>query len=111
MKDFFDVWYLAETYDFAGKDLSSAILSSFSNRNTELPMDLKAKMIPVAKDSSKEPQWRGFIQNNRLEGAPESFEHVVERLIDFLEPVIRALNNEQTLEATWRAPGPWTRGS
>ena len=111
IKDFFDVWYLAKTYDFAGIDLSSAILKTFSNRGTELPLAFKANMVDVARDSPKEPQWRGFIRNNRLEDAPESFEQVVEAIIEFLEPVIDALKKEQTFNATWRALGSWVSTS
>jgi predicted nucleotidyltransferase component of viral defense system len=111
MKDFFDVWYLAKMYDFAGIDLSSAILSTFSNRETELPLDVKARMTAVAKDSSKNPQWQGFIRNNRLEDAPESFSQVVEAIIEFLEPVINALIKGQIFDVTWRAPGAWVNTS
>jgi len=36
MKDFFDVWLLANISDFSGADLSAAILATFRKRGTEL---------------------------------------------------------------------------
>ena len=40
MKDFYDVWLLAQEMSFDGSILSAAIAATFERRNTELPKEL-----------------------------------------------------------------------
>ncbi len=107
MKDFFDIWLLCKHYDFDGRRLAEAILSTFSNRGTELPNDLSAKMAAVVEDPTKDIQWRGFIKNSRLENAPDSFERVVDPIVGFLGPIVKTLFDGNAFELKWEAPGPW----
>ena len=63
MKDFFDLWLLAATFEFAGEVLARAIQATFERRRTPLP-----ETIPIALtadfhgDDSKQKQWRAFIR-------------------------------------------------
>jgi len=53
MKDFFDVWFFSQNYDFAGIDLSRAILKTFKNRDTEIPASMRAILEPIASEQLK----------------------------------------------------------
>ena len=39
MKDFFDVWILARSFEFHGPPLADAVKSTFARRGVALPMD------------------------------------------------------------------------
>ena len=87
MKDFYDLWMIAQTFAFEGDDLAEAIHRTFERRRTPLP-----EQVPVGLSESfvleRETQWRAFLARDRLEVAPVSFAQVINDLRAFLEPVL-----------------------
>lgn len=105
MKDFFDVWLLANTSDFSGADLSAAILATFRKRETELtaaPQAFEDDFAP-----SKQSQWAGFLKRMRPSEAPSTFSDAVAAVRVFLQPVHEALRSGDSFTMDWKHPGPW----
>ena len=107
MKDFFDVWLLANTSDFSGADLSAAILATFCKRGTELTSVPQSFEDDFMLDPSKQSQWAGFLKRMRPSEAPSTFSDAVKSIRVFLQPVHEALRSGDSFEKTWKHPGPW----
>lgn len=95
MKDFYDIWILSKSFDFAGDRLARAIGATFARRETAIPVDLPDALTPAfANDEQKQRQWNAFIRD--VSANPGSLEDVVANLAEFLMPhaiQARASNN------------------
>jgi hypothetical protein len=66
MKDFFDLRFLASTFDFAGPELAGAIEATFARRNTAVPQEVPTGLTDgFAADTAKQTQWRAFPHRSR----------------------------------------------
>lgn len=94
MKDYFDLWVLAQHSDFDGAVLRQAIDATLSRRGTGIPPDVPFGLSDAfATDSQKQMQWQGFLKKNRLEAL--SLNQVVADLRKFLMPPLQDLASGQ----------------
>ena len=108
MKDFFDLWMLASTFEFAGPRLSHSIRATFDRRKTPLPSDPPLALTPeFHNDAGKRVQWNAFLQKGRLKIQEKEFGKVTSLLQEFLMPPTLALATDQRFGAKWPAGGPW----
>ena len=108
MKDFYDVWILARTFEFDGVALSRAIQATFRRRKTELPATPPLALTEAfATDTQKTKQWTAFIKKGKLEPNRISLQEVCEFLNQFLMPVSIASSVGDAFEKHWSAGGPW----
>ena len=107
MKDFFDVWALAQNFAFEGPVLSDAIRSTFERRGTESEADPACIAEHFANAPAKGSQWKGFIRTSRVGGAPAEFADVLAHVRTFLGPVALTLAEHRTFDHRWAAGGPW----
>ena len=107
MKDFFDVWMLAETSDFRGADLRAAVLATFQKRGTEFTSSPQVFESDFATNSSKQSQWAGFLKRTRPSEMPPTFPDTVASIRSFLGPIHASLLSDTTFEEEWEHPGPW----
>lgn len=109
MKDFFDLWTLAQRFPFDGARLSEAISATFARRGMSIPADAPTGLSEVFSGSpAKQIQWRAFLQQSVL--PPQQalpLDEVVSFLGLFLLPVLRALSAGEIMTGTWPAGGPW----
>jgi predicted nucleotidyltransferase component of viral defense system len=106
MKDFYDLWVLAEQFEFDSQKLQQAIMATFHRRNTTLPRE-----IPVGLSDSfaaeNQAQWQAFIQRTNLKTVPNSLTEVTRVLNSFLVPLLHASAFEEIFEGKWMPGGPW----
>ncbi len=106
MKDFHDLWVMAEHFEFDGGILQGAIITTFQRRRTELPME-----IPVGLSGSfaaeKQTQWQAFRKRMHLETVPISFSDVSSVINGFLIPPLRKSAIGELFEGKWEPGGPW----
>jgi hypothetical protein len=107
MKDFYDVWLLAQDFDFDGPMLSTAISRTFNHRQTPMIPAPLALTPTFAADPGKQTQWLAFLRRTKLVDAPAELQHVVAVLGRFLLPIAQALVEDRAFEQTWTARGPW----
>ena len=106
MKDFFDVWSLAENHAFAGAPLAHAIARTFDHRGTKLSKDSVCFTNDFGESIDKQRQWHAFSKRSQLtDCAPVTFQEVWHAVIHFLEP----MTGRDAVELRWPAGGPWTR--
>lgn len=109
MKDFFDVYSLAESFDFDGAALAEAIAATFKRRGTEIPTTAPLALTEeFAEDAAKKTQWKGFLKKGLNEKSGLTLFEVVTVISGFLEPVFTALSSGKTFKSTWTAKGSWT---
>jgi hypothetical protein len=67
MKDFYDIWFLSQSFPFDDDRLARAIAATFKRRETEIPVDLPDALTPAfAEDEQKQRQWDAFLENVAL---------------------------------------------
>jgi predicted nucleotidyltransferase component of viral defense system len=89
MKDFFDVWYLARTFEFDEAVLREAIRATFARRQTPIPDTMPVALTTTfANNPAKATQWRAFIGRSRAIGVAPTLTGVVELLVSLLAPVL-----------------------
>lgn len=95
MKDFYDIWVLATTYTFEANELRNAIRSTFTRRDTPLPVEAPlALTAEFAEDSAKMAQWMAFVRKGKLL-ANESL--ALSQIVPILEKLIMsAITTENT---------------
>jgi len=101
MKDFYDIYYLALTFDFEGEKLSSAISKTLKNRNTNVNPDSFARIIKLADDNDIQVRWRYFQKTINQTGLPMS--DVIGLLDIFLCPIFDSLLSGNKLNKGWSA--------
>lgn len=114
MKDFYDVWYLAQNFEFDGEQLQAAIGATFERRRTSLPSESLppfALTEEFATDSDKQKQWQAFLRRTQIQPAID-LETIIAALEKFLLPPASALVSETAFLQKWM-PGEncWKRNT
>jgi predicted nucleotidyltransferase component of viral defense system len=92
LKDFYDIWILARTYDFKDDRLAQAIAATFARRKTEIPTERPDGLTSAfASDPTKQQQWTAFVEEVAVN--PGSLADVVEILATFLMAHAEKANN------------------
>jgi len=85
LKDFYDIWALARSYEFADDRLARAIAATFRRRDTAIPAEPpEALTAAFAEDPLKQRQWRAFLADVAVD--PGELRAVLQDLAEFLMP-------------------------
>ncbi len=103
LKDFYDLWLIAQTFAFDRTVLETAVRRTFKRRGTALPVSIPAG-LSEAFAAEKAGQWRAFLGRERLAAAPDAFAVVIDDLRAFL---MSLLDETPTAERVWPPGGPW----
>jgi len=101
MKDFYDIYYLALTFDFEGEKLKNAISETLKNRKTGISTDSFDRIIKLADDNDIQVRWRYFQKAINQTGL--SLSDVMSLLDSFLRPVFDSLLSGNSLNKEWSA--------
>lgn len=99
MKDFYDIYYLARTFDFDGARLQTAITRTLARRGTPYDRDSFKHVIALAEDAEMQKRWKYFLKN--IEEESLEFSVVIAEIQTFLEPVFEAIVNENEWLNSW----------
>ena len=105
MKDFYDIWRIAQLFDFDGIELCEAISRTFGNRNTAI-IEFDDLVVELLDNDNPDQQWIAFLRKSALAG-PDSFSQVLAVISDFLSPVFSSIKGGNDFGRKWTAPGPW----
>jgi predicted nucleotidyltransferase component of viral defense system len=85
MKDFFDIWLMAQSFSFEDDRLARAIAATFARRKTAIPHEPPDALTQgFANDREKIDQWTAFIRDISLDAGLLS--DVIASLAAFLMP-------------------------
>ncbi|MCM1262513.1 MAG: nucleotidyl transferase AbiEii/AbiGii toxin family protein [Butyrivibrio sp.] len=105
MKDFYDIYYLARTFDFDGAKLQTAISRTLEQRGTPYARDSFKRILALTEDVDMQKRWKFFLKNikdNALE-----FSVVIDEIQKFLEPVFDVIVNEDEWQKEWSFIEKW----
>lgn len=108
MKDYFDIYYLADNKSFDGIQLQSAVKQTFQKRKTEIPEEVPLALTKsFYENEMKDKQWKAFIGKVSANKVPLDLEEVVTRLADFLWPLTEAIDLNSTYDMKWHPENGW----
>ena len=101
MKDFYDIYYLARTFDFDGAKLQTAIFETLQRRGTPYDRDSFKRIVALAEDEDMQKRWKYFLKN--IKDSTLEFAVVADELQKFLGPVFEAIVNEEEWQEQWNS--------
>jgi len=107
MKDFADLWFLAQTFSFDGETLTKAISGTFRHRQTPLRALPVALTSAFAQSEGKQTQWTVYIRRSSPQNVPASLAEAVETIAVFLGPILEHLADAKVCPRIWSPGGPW----
>jgi hypothetical protein len=108
MKDFYDLWWLARSFRFAGTDLIRAIQATFERRKTPIPTEKPiAFTAEFYENAGKRAAWQAFLTRNRLPYSPVPLSEACSLLDQFLSLLSRTAAARESFDTIWNPPGPW----
>src|ERR1039457_3144052 len=111
MKDFYDIWFMANTWTFDMASLRRAILTSFERRGSTIPTGVPFALTEdFLNDPRKKQQWSAFLSRLNPADAAPSLEEVGNILRAFLVPCISEdLLAAETDASSWTPSQHWNR--
>lgn len=101
MKDYYDIYYLANKFDFDGKILVDALKRTFANREHNFTVEQFEQVVSFDADDLMQRKWKAFIK--RIDAKTDDFSKVINTIDDFLRfPIETALNGTNFL-MQWKA--------
>ncbi len=103
LKDYYDVWFLANFRSFDFDTLQKAVSQTFIHRQTTFPGE-----TPIALSeeyaNQKQSMWTALLRRNQIMDAPQSFFEVISYLNTFFCPLIYLSENPPK---SWTASSGW----
>jgi hypothetical protein len=108
MKDFYDLWAIAQTFRFEGVVLAEAIRATFERRATAVPVEVPIALTPAfAEDPLKQSQWQGFLRRTAIVMAPAPLDVILQKIDGFVMPPTRSIAQQAPFDRWWAPGGPW----
>ena len=99
MKDYYDLYYLANRFDFDGTILTEALRKTFENRKRHYTIEQFEQVMTFAEDDGMQKKWRAF--SKRINTKTDDFRNVLNAINSFLnEPLFAALTRS-SFERNW----------
>jgi predicted nucleotidyltransferase component of viral defense system len=106
LKDFYDLWLIAETFDLDRSVLETAVRNTFDRRQTALPGETPLGLSDAYAETWGH-QWRTFLGRERMAAAPQGLAMVVADLRRFLLPLTETTDGDWR----WMPKAGWVRSS
>lgn len=96
MKDYYDIYYLSNKFDFDGASLTKALKKTFENRNRNFTIEQFDQMLEFDSDDAMQKKWKAFIK--KINTKTDDFNTVLKTMKAFLkEPfIVTAENTDYT---------------
>lgn len=101
MKDYYDIYYIANKFDFDGMVLTEALKKTFANREHSFTVEQFEQVIGFADDDAMQKKWKAFVR--KIDAKTDDYSTVLKTIKDFLaEPFAAAAENTE-FTAQWIA--------
>ena len=101
MKDFYDIFYLAHTFNFKGKKIQEALTKTLNNRGTLLETGSLDRILRLTDDAAIQVRWRNFQKTMQIKEITLS--EIMQTLTVFLRPICEAIISNSALNKNWKA--------
>lgn len=106
LKDYYDLWLIAETFELERTPLAAAVRQTFARRETALLSEPPTGFSEAYVETWSR-QWRAFLTRERMAAAPEELATVVADLKRFLLPLFEDADGDWR----WKQRGGWIRAA
>ena len=101
MKDYYDIYYLANKFDFDGAILTEALKKTFTNRNHNFTLEQFQQMIEFDSDDAMQKKWKAFVK--KINTKTDAFEFVLRTIKEFLTAPFTAAIKDKMFDEQWSA--------
>lgn len=110
MKDYYDIYYLANKFDFDGAVLTEALKKTFINRNHTFSIAQFEQIIAFDGDDAMQKKWRAFCRKTDIK--IDDYSMVLQTIKVFLEKPFAAAIDGRNFTEKWSAStADWNRES
>ena len=99
MKDFYDIHYISQNFDFNGVILQEAIYETLYYRGTGYSSKTFPRILELVNDEQIQWRWSNFLKD--MPGVYLEFSEVINDIQKFLEPVFDAIIDETQFFLKW----------
>ena len=99
MKDYYDIYYLANKFDFDGATLTEALKKTFENRNHNFTIEQFEQMLAFDSDDAMQKKWKAFIKKINIK--TDDFETVLKTIKVFLEEPFSVTIENKRFDSQW----------
>ena len=93
MKDYYDIYYLANKFDFDGATLSDALRKTFENRGHTFTIEQFEQVMVFDSDEGMQKKWKAFCR--KIDVRTDNYSTVLRTIKEFLtKPLIEAINGK-----------------
>jgi len=103
MKDYYDIYYLANKFDFDGNTLSTALRKTFKNRNHAFTLEQFEQIMAFGEDEGMQRKWKVFIK--KISTKTDDFKTVLKTMNTFLSEPFTAAISDREYTKRWSASG------
>ena len=101
MKDFYDLYYLAISFEFEGRKIQEAIYGTFTKRRTPYEKDSVQVIKRLITNDAIINRWKAFCK--KVLKYELILDEVVQLIITFLDPPFQAMIEESELMKSWNS--------
>ena len=108
MKDYYDIYYLANRFDFDGATLTKALEKTFKNRGHAFTVGQFEQVIGFGNDEAMQKKWKAFCR--KIDTDTEEYEIVLRKINSFLaKPFIAAVTDNNLTERWISSVNEWQK--
>lgn len=101
MKDYYDIYYLANKFDFDGATLTEALKKTFENRGHSFTVEQFEQVMGFDNDGAMQKKWKAFT--HKIDTKTDDFSKVIETINLFLAEPFKAAAENTKFTAKWSA--------
>ncbi len=101
MKDYYDIYYLANKFDFDGATLAEALKKTFENRGHSFTIEQFEQVMGFDNDGAMQKKWKAFT--HKIDTKTDDFSKVIETINLFLAEPFKAAAENTKFTAKWSA--------
>ena len=106
MKDYYDIYYLANKFDFDGATLTEALKKTFENRGHSFTVEQFGQVMGFADDAAMQKKWKAFVR--KIDTKTDDYSTVLKTIKAFLtKPFAAAVGGKDFSEQWFAANSKW----
>ena len=108
MKDYYDIYYLANKFDFDGATLTEALKKTFDNRGHSFTIEQFEQVMGFDDDTTMQKKWKAFVR--KIDTKTDDFSTVLKIIKAFLKkPFVAAVEDKRFTEQWYSSENKWNK--
>lgn len=101
MKDYYDLYYIANKFNFDGAVLAEALRKTFANREHHFTVEQFEQVMSFGDDVAMQKKWKAFVR--KINTKTDDYSTVLKTIRIFLEKPFTAAAENKTFAERWSA--------